>query len=237
MTWWLSRSGRGPGAGHPVADDAGRAVKVLVVDDHEMFSQSLARLLSIEDDITVVGTATTGPIALEMVAELHPHVVLVDYQLPGQNGVSVVAEIKRLHPQVMAVMVTGLSDERILRAAVEAGCSGFLTKDQTADSVADAVRSAAAGEAVISPSLLGRLLPTLGRGNRDLGYDLTEREREVLVLLSNGLSNKAIATELHLSVNTIRNYVQSILTKLNVHSKLEAVSTGVKAGIIDYPSS
>jgi DNA-binding NarL/FixJ family response regulator len=220
-----------------MADSEDGRLGVLIVDDHQMFAESLARLLADEQDITVLGIAAGGADALELMDRLHPHVVLLDYHMPEQDGVAVAAEMKRRDPWTMVVMLTGSTEDRVLLAAIEAGCSGFLTKTRAAKEVADAVRAAAAGEALISPALLARLLPKLSRSQRALGADLTERELEVLALLARGSTNKVIASELYLSVNTIRNYVQSVLSKLGAHSKLEAVSTGVREGIIDYPSS
>jgi two-component system response regulator DevR len=226
-------------AGGVEMSDVGMAdgdVGVLIVDDHRMFGESLSRLLSDEDGISVLGVATTGEAAVEVALRLHPQVVLMDYQLPDRDGVAVTEEIKRLEPAIMVVMLTGLGDERLLLASIEAGCSGFLTKDRAAAEVADAVRAAAAGEALISPTLLARLLPKLNRTHRSLGADLTDREREILGLLARGWSNKQIAADLYLSLNTIRNHIQAVLKKLGSHSKLEAVSTAVREGIIEYPS-
>jgi DNA-binding NarL/FixJ family response regulator len=212
-------------------------VGVLIVDDHRMFSESLARLLADEDGIDVLGVAATGADAVEMVGRLRPNVVLMDYQLPDQDGVAVTAAIRRENPSVMVVMLTGSTEDRVLLAAIDAGCSGFLTKDRAAAEVVHAVRAAAVGEALISPALLARLLPKLNRTQRSLGEDLSEREREILGFLAKGMTNKVIAAELFLSVNTIRNHVQSVLAKLGAHSKLEAVSTAVREGIIDYPTA
>ena len=214
--------------GHP-------AVDVLIVDDHRAFAESLARLLSDEADLRVVGVVTTGAEGIRVATELSPRVALVDYQMPDLDGVVVAAEIKRRLPQTMVVILTASTDGRVLRAAIDAGCSGFLTKDRAAAEVVDAVRAAAAGEALISPAMLARLLPKLNRTRQSLGSDLTDREREILARLARGGSNKVIAGELSLSVNTVRNYAQSILRKLDAHSKLEAVATAVREGIIEYP--
>jgi len=219
-----------------MADPAVPSVGVLIVDDHRMFAESLARLLSDEADITVLGVAGSGADALDMAAGLRPRVVLIDYQMPERNGVEIAAEIKGHDPGIMVVMLTASTDDRVLLAAIDAGCSGFLTKDRAAAEVADAVRAAALGEALITPAQLARLLPKLSRTQRAVGADLTDRERDLLGHLARGGTNKAIAAELHLSVNTVRNYVQSVLTKLGAHSKLEAVSTAVREGIIDYPA-
>jgi DNA-binding NarL/FixJ family response regulator len=210
-------------------------VDVLIVDDHRMFGESLARLLSDEPGIAVVGLATSGAEAIELSARLQPRVVLMDYELPDKDGVAIAFELRQRDPETMVVMLTGSCDDRVLVAAINAGCSGFLTKDRAAAEVADAVRAAADGEALISPAQLARLLPKLNRTRHSIGADLTDREREVLGLLARGQTNKAIASDLYLSLNTVRNYIQSLLTKLSAHSKLEAVSTAVHEGIIDYP--
>lgn len=220
-----------------MADAEDTTVGVLIVDDHRMFSESLARLLADEDGIDVLGVAGTGSDAIAMVSRLHPNVVLMDYQLPDQDGVTVTMEVKRQDPKVMVVMLSGSTEDRVLLAAIDAGCSGFLTKDRAAAEVVHAVRAAAVGEALISPALLARLLPKLNRTQRCLGEDLSDREREILGFLARGMTNKVIAAELFLSVNTIRNHVQSVLAKLGAHSKLEAVSTAVREGIIDYPTA
>lgn len=208
---------------------------VVIVDDHLMFAESLARLLADEVDISVVGVGASGADALTLVERARPRVLLIDYHMPDDDGVSVASRIKTRWPETMIVMLTGDEDEHVLISAIEAGCSGFFTKDRASSEVADAVRAAAVGEALISPAQLARLLPKLHRSYRPAGVDLTERELEVLRLLATGVTNKVIADELFLSVNTIRNYVQSILTKLDAHSKLEAVSTAVTQGVIAYP--
>ena len=211
-------------------------IGVVIVDDHRMFSESLARLLADEDGISVRGVGANRVEALQLVEQFEPRVLLIDYHMPDGDGVAVASEIKERWPETMVVMLTGDADDQVLIAAIEAGCSGFFTKDRASSEVAEAVRVAAAGEALISPAQLVRLLPRLNRTFRPAGADLTERELEVLKLLASGTTNKVIAAELFLSVNTIRNYVQSILTKLDAHSKLEAVATAVRQGIIAYPS-
>jgi len=213
---------------------ATETISVLIVDDHRMFAESLSRLLADELGITVLGIAGSVRETMELVAKFEPQVLLLDYQLPDGDGVSLTADIKRAHPTTMIVMLTGSTEDRVLLGAIDAGCSGFLTKDRAAVEVAEAVRGAAAGEALISPALLGRLLPKLKRTYRSLGSDLTDRERATLMYLAKGWPNKAIAAEMNLSLNTVRNYVQSLLTKLGAHSKLEAVSTAVREGIVDY---
>lgn len=213
------------------------AIGVLLVDDHRMFGESLARLLADEPGIDVLAVATSGAEALRLASALRPAVVLLDQEMPDRDGISVAAELKSKDPNVMVVMLTSSTDDRVLLGAIEAGCSGFLTKDRAAAEVAETVRVAAAGEAVIAPAMLARLLPQLHRQQRAVGWDLTEREIEVLRLVALGHANKTVARDLTLSVHTVRNHVQSILTKLGAHSKLEAVSIAVREKLIDYPSS
>lgn len=211
-------------------------IGVLLVDDHRMFGESLARLLADEPGIEVLAVATSGAEALRLAGALRPKVVLLDQEMPDRDGISVAAELKSKDPDLMVVMLTSSTDDRVLLGAIEAGCSGFLTKDRAAAEVAETVRVAAAGEAVIAPAMLARLLPQLNRQHQVLGSDLTEREIEVLRLMAQGHANKTVARDLTLSVHTVRNHVQSILTKLGAHSKLEAVSIAVREKLIDYPS-
>ena len=213
------------------------AVGVLLVDDHRMFGESLARLLADEPGIEVLAVATTGEEALKLAGALRPKVVLLDQEMPDRDGVSVAAELKARDPDQMVVMLTSSTDDRVLLGALEAGCSGFLTKDRAAVEVADTVRAAAAGDAVIAPGMLARLLPQLNKRQQAVGWDLTEREVGLLRLMALGHANKTMANTLFLSVHTVRNRVQSILTKLGAHSKLEAVSIAVREKLIDYPPS
>lgn len=218
-----------------MAADGSDEITVVIVDDHIVFSAALARLFDDEPDILVMGAAATVAGGWALVEEHGPTVVLLDYELPDGDGVRLTAHIKSTHPDTQIVMLTGSADERIMVRAIKAGCSRFLTKDRAASEAADAVRSVARGETRIPPAVLSHLLPLHHRTTHVLGDDLTEREREVLELLAAGMSNRAIADRTFLSVNTIRNYVSSILTKLGCHSKLEAVAVAVRAGIIDYP--
>lgn len=210
-------------------------ITVLVVDDHQMFSQGLVRILEEQSDISVVGTAESvqGSVAA---ARMHkPDVVLMDYELSDGHGVDAAAQIRKDLPDTRVVMLTAYTDDAILVAAIEAGCSGYVTKHKVIEEVVDAVRAAHAGEALISPAMLVRLLPKLRPNKRGVGSDLTERETEVLRLLAEGLSNQAIADKLVISVHTVRHHVQNVITKLQAHSKLEAVATAAREGLIRYP--
>jgi DNA-binding NarL/FixJ family response regulator len=209
-------------------------IRVVVVDDHEMFVQGLTAVLSADPSIEVVGTAGTVEAGIASVRMHSPDVVLMDYELPDGDGASATQRIKGEVPDAQVVMVTSFDDEGILVRAIEAGCSGFITKHKAIQEVAAAVRAANAGEALISPSMLARLLPKLRQNPRGLGSDLTAREVEVLKLLAGGRSNQQIAEALVLSLHTVRNHVQNVITKLGAHSKLEAVATAVREGLIRH---
>lgn len=209
------------------------ATRVVIVDDHEMFAESLRLALEQEPDLVVVGSAQTARDAPAVVAATTPDVVLVDYRLPDGDGVSLTATLKGASPSRQIVMVSGAENDAMLLAALEVGCAGFVTKSSSLEELIGAIRAAAVGEAVISPALLTRLLPRVHRTYRGVGADLTTRELEVLRLLAEGLSNAAIASRLTISVHTVRNHVANILGKLGVHSKLEALATAVREGLLE----
>lgn len=227
--------GTDPAGGTPGGGAAAPPVRVVVCDDHKILAEGLAALLSGAGDMEVVGVVGSVAAVVERASATRPDVVLMDYELPDGNGVDATRAVKAAVPDAKVVMLTSFADESVLVGAIEAGCCGFLTKHKSAQDVVTAVRLAAAGEALISPDMLVRLLPRLRRGTqeRGVGSDLTAREREVLGLLAEGLSSEAIAARLFLSANTVRNHVQSVLTKLGAHSRLEAVSIAARAGLLD----
>ena len=210
-------------------------IKVMVVEDHQMVAQALVRAVDDEEDMRIVALATTAEEAVSTARLHNPDVVLMDYELSDGNGVDAAGRIRADRPETKVVMVTAYTDDAVLIAAIEAGCSGYVTKHKAVEEVVNAVRAAHAGEALISPAMLARLLPKLRPHKRGVGSDLTEREMEVLKMLAEGTSNQAIADALVISVHTVRHHVQNVITKLNAHSKLEAVATAAREGIIRYP--
>jgi DNA-binding NarL/FixJ family response regulator len=208
-----------------------RLIRVLIVEDHRMFSQALSAALDEADDIAVTSAVSTAADGLQAAEETNPDVVLMDYRLPDGNGVEAARRIKAITPAARIVMLTASSDDNVLRQAIEAGCSGYLTKDHTIEELILAVRAAYNGEAVISPALLSRLVAREADRARP-GSDLTAREAEVLRLLAQGRSNPQIASALDIRLATVRNHVQSVIEKLHAHSKLEAVATATRLGII-----
>ena len=210
--------------------------RVLIVDDHAMFASSLSLALAMEPDLEVVGVSTTLAAARRALATLSPDVVLLDHRLPDGRGVEAIGELRQINPDAQLVVLTASLEESLAVAATEAGAAGFLVKTSTVEELVAAVRAAAAGEMLISPSVLGRLLERLrGGGRPQPASPLTEREQEILGLIAEGLSNQAIADRLVLSVNTVRNHVANVLAKLDAHSKLEALSIALREGYLDPP--
>lgn len=210
-------------------------IKVLVVDDHKMVADGLAEILQRESDFEVIPPAGTVAEATASTRQHLPDVVLMDFRLPDGDGIEATGIIKSERPQTKVVMLTASTDDSVLVSAIEAGCSGFITKDRASQDVVTAVRAAHAGEALISPDMLARVLPKLRRDRRGIGTNLTARELEVLQLLAEGISGSSIAERLFISPKTARNHIQNILMKLNAHSRLEAVATATREGIIKYP--
>jgi DNA-binding NarL/FixJ family response regulator len=194
-------------------------IRLMLVDDHEMVAHSLRAILEQEADIEVVAVSSSVADALVDVAEARPDVILMDYYLSDGDGVTAAARIKQDHPEIRVILLTGSDDPLALQRAVDAGCVGFLDKAGPLDELAAAVRVAAAGHVVIAAQDLAQLLP--GRGK---SAALTKRERQILHLVAEGMTNQVIAAELVLSVHTVRTHVQTVLNKLGAHSKLEAVA-------------
>ncbi|GAA2733031.1 response regulator transcription factor [Pedococcus aerophilus] len=209
-------------------------IRVLIVDDHEVMAASLARVLDDEPDVVSVGLASTLAQARARVQSSAPDVLVLDRRLPDGDGVDAIRDLKALRPSMNVLVLTGSSSDDVLVRALEAGAAGFLSKTRSLAEVTSAVRAAAQGEASISSEMLARLLPRLTRVSAPVPT-LTRREDEVLAMLAQGMSNAAIAAELVVSVNTVRNHVSNLSAKLGAHSKLEAMSIAIQRGLLDPP--
>jgi len=219
-------------ADYPDTEDAPR-IRVLVVDDHEIFVQSLVRLLDAHPDLKVVGTAASAAAAREATVAYEPDVVLMDFGLPDGDGATATEAVKALLPMTKVVMLTGRTDRDALVRAIGAGCSGFVAKAEAVETLVQAIHSAYEDDEPMQqmaemPVLLSELRPT----SRGLAAAITARELEVLRLLGSGLTKRAIADDLNTNLDTVRNHVQHILYKLGAHSTLEAVATAMCEGII-----
>ncbi len=206
------------------------SIRVVLVDDHQMFTESLARVLARDPGIDVVGIAATGAKGAWLTGAERPDVVILDYHLPDVDAPTLAGILRAESPTTRIVVLTGSTDERALLAALEAGCVGFVTKDRAVDELVIAVRQVHSGDAYVPSSMVATLLTRAGRDG--IGSTLTDREREVLEQVADGLTNAAVAEALYLSVHTVRSHVQNILMKLGAHSKLEAVAIATREGLL-----
>lgn len=207
-------------------------IRTLVVDDHLMMAEGLRAAISTEPDLEVVGVAHDVPEAYELVEQLKPDVVLMDYSMPSGDGLSCAQKLKADHPDLRVLIVTGHHDDSIVVRAVEEGCDGFLRKTASVDEVVAAVRRVHSGEAVFSARDLALVVRRMRTKDRDITA-LTDREIEVLQRMANGASTEAMAEGLFVSTHTVRSHVRHILSKLGAHSKLEAVAIAIREGLVE----
>lgn len=213
---------------------AGNKIRVLVVDDHELFRQGVSGILSRSEDIEVVGEAENGQVAVEKCATLLPDVVLMDINMPVCGGLEATRLIKRENPYVKILILTVSDAEEMLFEAVKSGASGYVLKNANPQIVIDGVRRVSAGEPVIPGNLAMQIISELSkpmeRPVADQVDKLTEREVEVLRHLSTGATNRDIARALFISENTVRNHVRNILEKLHLSNRVQAAAYAVREG-------
>ena len=216
------------------------AVRVVVVDDQELFRRGLTMLLGVEPGIEVVGEAGDGISATDLIVSTVPDVVLLDVRMPKRSGLQACIQIKELVPSVKIIMLTVSDEEGDLYESVKNGASGYLLKDSSIEEVAQAIRVVADGQSLISPSMAIKLIDEfkqMARPERETGpaLRLTERELDVLRLVAQGHSNKEIAARLFISENTVKNHVRNMLEKLQLHSRMEAVMYAVRENLLELP--
>jgi len=216
-------------------------VSLVICDDHKVLTDALSTVIGLDPTFRLVGPPVHTPDeGVALAAEQLPDVVLMDIVFKGADttGIEATRKIKESSPSTKVVIMTAHDDDRLMVEAVEAGASGFLSKDLPADQILQATKAAADGEVLIDPVTLTRLLAQVAREREEqrdalaLLSDLTERERQILELLAQGKRNDDIAQELYISPQTVQTHVRNILGKLRVHSKLEAVAFAVKHGAI-----
>jgi DNA-binding NarL/FixJ family response regulator len=215
-------------------------VRVLVVDDQELFRRGLIMLLGGDIDIEVVGEAADGITATELAITTAPDVILLDVRMPRRTGVEACRAIKEAVPATKIIMLTVSDEEADLYESVKNGAAGYLLKDSSIEEVAQAIRVVNEGQSLISPSMAVKLIDEfkqMSKPEREQGpaLRLTERELEVLRLVAKGLNNLEVAKELFISENTVKNHVRNILEKLQLHSRMEAVMYAMREKLLDLP--
>jgi len=215
------------------------SIRVLLVDDQKLMREGLRVLLELEPGLEVVGEAEDGQAALENYATLQPDVVLMDIRMPGMDGVEATWRLRERWPQARVIILTTFDDDEYVFEGLRAGALGYLLKDVSGQELAEAVRTVAAGGALIEPSVARKVLAEFARlapPARPLAEALPEplsgREREVLRLLGQGLSNREIAAHLSLAEGTVKNYVTGILQKLGVRDRTQAAVRARELGVI-----
>jgi two-component system, NarL family, response regulator LiaR len=202
-------------------------IRVLVVDDHTMVRRGLATFLKVFDDLELAGEAANGQAAIQLCAEIKPDVVLMDMVMPDMDGAAATRLIRKLSPSIQVLALTSFKEEILVQSALQAGAIGYLLKDVSADELAQAIRAAYAGRSTLSPEAAQALVHAVSQPPAP-GIDLTEREREVLALMVEGLTNTQIAARLTVSPSTVKSHVSNILSKLGVASRSEAVALAVR---------
>jgi DNA-binding NarL/FixJ family response regulator len=209
-------------------------IRIIIADDHPVFRFGLRALLQTEPDTEVVGEATTGQEAIALAAELKPDIILMDLNMPDISGIEATRRILQKNPDVGILIITMFDDDSVF-AAMRAGARGYLLKGAEGEETLRAIRAVANGEAIFSPAVAKRVMQFLAQppsAEPEPAFpDLTPREREVLALLAQGLTNHAIAERLVLSPKTVRNHVSNIFSKLQVADRAEAIIQAREAGL------
>lgn len=206
-------------------------IKVLIVDDHPILRHGIKTMLFTFDDIVVVGEAGNGSETLARCDETNPDVILMDVVMPGMNGVDTTRAVLKRYPQVKIIMLTSFPNQDLVQETLEAGAVGFLLKDAPIDTLGDAIRSAHAGHSTLAPEATQALIKNKSRPPK-LGHDLSPREREVLTLVVEGLSNEEIAERLVISVNTVRKHVSACMSKLEAANRAQVAAQAVRHQIV-----
>jgi DNA-binding NarL/FixJ family response regulator len=206
-------------------------IRLLIADDHPVFRQGLRVMLESAGEFEVMGEAADGDEAVARALELKPDVVLMDLRMPGLNGIDATRKILEESPSMGVLVLTMFEDDDSVFAAMRAGARGYLLKGSEQEEVQRAIRSVASGEAIFGPDIANRLIAYFSSANTAAFPELTDREREVLELIAQGKNNQAIASELVLSLKTVRNHVSNVFNKLRVTDRAGAIVKAREAGM------
>lgn len=211
-------------------------ITVAVVDDHPLLREGLIKILSLDNEIEVVGEAGDGESGIELVDKLRPQVVLMDINLPKMNGIQACKQIKENHPHIQVIVLTVCEDEKQVLEIVRAGANGYLLKDVEPKTLLQSIKDAVSGKAPLHPKIAGTVLNQFGKMAKALDTEnkqiLTNREQEIIRLMAKGTTNRLIAEELFISEKTVKNHITNIFRKLEVGDRTEAVVEAMKRQII-----
>jgi DNA-binding NarL/FixJ family response regulator len=214
------------------------AVRVLIVDDHDLFRAGLRTLLEEQEGVHVVGEASGGAEAVQLVSESAPDVVVMDLNMPGMTGVEATRQISTLAPLTRVVVLTISDQDSDVMDAILAGACGYLLKDASIQELMQGIEAAAVGESLISPTIAAKVLRRVRSQSsqpdieRTIRAELSDREIEVLKLIANGKDNAQIAADLHISPKTVKNHISNILMKLQIDNRIQAAVYAVRSGIV-----
>jgi two-component system, NarL family, response regulator LiaR len=211
---------------------ATKPIRVMIVDDHAVVRTGLTAFIRSYDDLELAGGARTGEEAVIMCSRVQPDVVLMDLVMPGMDGAAATQAIRQSHPQTQVLVLTTFKEEALVQKALGAGAIGYLLKDVQADELADAIRLAHAGQSILCPEATQALIHAASQPAKP-GYDLSERERDVLALMVKGLNNTEIAERLIISLSTVKHHVSHILSKLSATNRAEAVVLAVQNHMVE----
>lgn len=218
----------------PVTEDA---IRVLAIDDQEITRSGIRFMLGMVDDIELVGEAANGAEGLRLCDELRPGVVLMDMKLPDSDGIAITRAIRQGYPDTQVLVVTAYHSNSFVKDAMQAGATGYVMKDTSADELAQAIRATRAGQTTLAPEAVQDLVAQPGPSALKLGKDLTRREREILTLLAKGLRNNQIAKRLDRSPYTVRHHVSELIAKLGANNRAEVVAIAVQHGLVNSEPS
>ena len=202
-------------------------VRILIVDDHPVVRAGLASMLGTQESLDVVGAAWNGQEAFALIERCRPQVMLLDLRMPGMNGIETLQALRSYPDPPRVLVLTNFETDEDVYRAVRAGAHGYLLKSTTQQEMVEAIKTVASGRCHFPPHIASRLAHRMSRSN------LTAREREILEMMSKGLTNKQIGTALEISANTARNHVNNIIEKLEVADRTEAVTTAIQQGLLD----